>query len=302
LFVGMTHIPRQLMLQQGRLLLALILVHSGLFLVSWLGLRSLTPLRGAPSVIYALALSTSATPVFGLAILQPILGPTSAGAVGLMAVAINLTVPLAVILLEINAARGETSHDGTTPNPIAKGLSSGLRSPLLWGPILGVGFVLAGIHLPTAAEGSLSLIGSATSGVAVFAVGLVLAAHSIRLSPTVLVGSFARVSVQALLLLILLHLLSVHSPFAREALVACSFPLATVVVLFAARYHAAESEAASMLLISTLALAITVPAAIWFSGKGIVTRHPITSQDVRNSRPAAASPINDIHFNVNKGR
>src|SRR6267143_1617854 len=38
------------------------------------------------------------------------------------------------------------------------------------------------------------LIGSATSGVAVFAVGLVLASHPIRFSPTVLVGTLARVT------------------------------------------------------------------------------------------------------------
>jgi len=38
-----------------------------------------------------------------------------------------------------------------------------------------------------------------------------------------------------------------------------------VSVLFAARYKAVESEAASMLLLSTLALAITVPAILWLS-------------------------------------
>jgi malonate transporter len=41
--------------------------------------------------------------------------------------------------------------------------------------------------------------------------------------------------------------------------------LATVVVLFAAQYKAAEFESASMLLISTLALAITVPTILWLS-------------------------------------
>jgi predicted permease len=100
--------------------------------------------------------------------------------------------------------------------------------------------------------------------VAVFAVGLVLA-DPVRLSPSVLLGSIARVSVQSALLFALLRLLRVVSPFAREALVCCSFPLATVVVLFAARYRAVESEAASMLLVSTLALAITVPTILWSS-------------------------------------
>jgi malonate transporter len=267
LFVSMTDIPRDLLLQQGRLVLALILAHAGLFIAAWIALGLIKSLRGTPAIIYALMLSTSATPVFGLAVLTPILGPTSAGAVGLVALAINLTVPPAVVLLEMDAAakHPQTGTNHSKPSPVITGLSEGLKSPLLWGPILGIAFVLAKIHLPTAIASCFELIGSATSGVAVFAVGLVLAAHPIRLSPTVLVGSFARVSVQSAVLFALLYILRVDSPFAREALVCCSFPLATVVVLFAARYKAAESESASMLLISTLALAVTVPAILWIS-------------------------------------
>src|SRR5258708_38452765 len=89
----MTEIPKELLLQQGRLVLALILSHDGLFLVAWLLLRSVESLQGAASIIYALLLATSATPVFGIAVLQPLLGDTSTGTVGLVALAINLVVP-----------------------------------------------------------------------------------------------------------------------------------------------------------------------------------------------------------------
>jgi malonate transporter len=267
LFVSMTDIPKDLLLQQGRLVLALILAHAGLFLVAWFALRFVKPLHGTPSIIYALMLSTSATPVFGLAVLGPILGPTSAGTVGLVALAINLTVPPAVILLEVDAAaKNQQAATGPSqPSAILTGLNAGLKSPLLWAPILGIAVVLASIHLPAVVASCFELIGSATSGAAVFAVGLVLAAHPVRLSPGVFAGSLARITVQSAFLFALLHLLHVVSPFARESLVCCSFPLATVVVLFAARYKAAQSEMASMLLISTLALAITVPAILWIS-------------------------------------
>jgi len=266
-FVSMTDIPRDLLLQQGRLVLALILAHAGLFLVAWFALGLVKPLHGTLSIIYALMLSTSATPVFGLAVLEPILGPTSAGTVGLVALAINLTVPPAVILLEMDAAakHQQAATDSSRPSAILTGLNAGLKSPLLWAPILGIAVVLASIHLPAVAASCLELIGSATSGVAVFAVGLILAAHPVRLSPGVLAGSLARITVQSAVLFALLHLLHVISPFARESLVCCSFPLATVVVLFAARYKAAQSQTASMLLVSTLALAITVPAMLWMS-------------------------------------
>src|SRR5271170_4946182 len=267
LFVSMTDIRKDLLLEQGRLVLALILSHAGLFVVAWLLLRFVRSLSGTASIIYALMLATSATPVFGLAVLGPLLGPTSGGAVGLVALAINLTVPPAVILLEMDAA---TKHQQGTTNPskssaVVTGLNAGMKSPLLWAPNLGIAVVLAGIHLPAVVASCFELIGSATSGVAVFAVGLVLASHPVRLSPGVFAGSLARITVQSAVLFALLHLLHVISPFARESLVCCSFPLATVVVLFAARYKAAQSETASMLLISTLALAITVPAILWIS-------------------------------------
>jgi malonate transporter and related proteins len=267
LFVSMTEIRKDLLLQQGRLVLALVIAHLGLFLTTWPLLRLVKSLRGTPSIIYALAIATSATPVFGFAILEPLLGGTTGGAVGLVALTINLTVPVAVVLLEMDAAgKGTQSVTGASrPNPVLTGLSGGLKSPLLWGPILGITITLTGHHLPATVTACFDLIGSATSGVAVFAVGLVLAANPVQMSPSVLVGSLARVSVQSALFFVLLHLLHVVSPFAREALVCCSFPLATVVVLFAARYKAAEGESASMLLVSTLLLAVTVPAMIWLS-------------------------------------
>ena len=77
------------------------------------------------------------------------------------------------------------------------GLKGGLESPLLWGPVLGIAVVLARVHLPSVVAMSLELIGSATSGVAVFSVGLVLAAYPVRLSAGVFAGSLARVTVQS---------------------------------------------------------------------------------------------------------
>jgi len=70
LFVSMTAIPRGLLLEQGRLVLALVIVHVGLFLAAWPLLNRIQSLHGTASVIYALALSTLATPVFGFAILE----------------------------------------------------------------------------------------------------------------------------------------------------------------------------------------------------------------------------------------
>jgi malonate transporter and related proteins len=266
LFVGMTDIPRELLLQQGRLVLALILAHVGLFLVAWLLLRRLKALQGPASIICALMLATSATPVFGIAVLQPLLGDTSSGTVGLVALAINLVVPTAIILLESQSPpTGATSAVSSVRAQVLSGVKSGLKSPLLWGPILGIAVVLVDLHIPKGIKACFEMIGSATSGVAVFTVGLTLAAHAFHLSKAVLLATLGRITVQTAVLFALLHLLHVQSPFAREALVCCSFPLATIVVLLAAKYKAMEAESASALLLSTLSLIVTVPIIIAIS-------------------------------------
>jgi malonate transporter len=271
LFVGMTEIPKHLLLEQGQLVLVLMLSHVGLFLVAWLLLRSVKDLRGPAAVICALILATSATPVFGIAVLSPLLGETSTGTVGLVALAINFVVPTAIILLEAqgppqNANRAAGSSTSPSPrSPVLSGIKSGLQSPLLWGPVLGIAVVLSGLRLPADAKGCLEMIGSATSGVAVFTVGLTLAAHRFSLSRTVVLATLGRITVQTAVLFALLRLFHVHSPFAREALVCCSFPLATIAVLLAAKYRAMEGEAASALLLSTLSLVVTVPLIIFLS-------------------------------------
>jgi predicted permease len=267
LFVGMTEIPKDLRLEQGRLVLTLILAHVGLFLAAWLLLSRSKTLQGAASIICALMLATSATPVFGIAVLQPLLGDTSAGTVGLVALAINLVVPSAIILFEMESSGTGADFASVSSHgaQILSGLKSGLKSPLLWGPVLGIVVVLVGLRIPKDMVACFEMIGSATSGVAVFTVGLTLAAHAFHLSKAVLLGTLGRVTVQTSVLFALLRLLRVQSPFAREALVCCSFPLATIVVLFAAKYKAMESESASVLLLSTLSLVVTVSIIIAIS-------------------------------------
>ena len=268
LFVSMTDIPKDLLLQQGLLVLALILSHAGLFVVAWVLLRRVKSLSGTPSIIYALMLATSATPVFGLAVLEPLLGRTSGGAVGLVALAINLTVPPAVILLEMDAAAKDlrVATNSSKPSAIVTGLNAGLKSPLLWAPILATNAVLrreppiARLHeqgnrpTPHVKNEPDEL---PKRGLPQKPLRRMWLSQSTRNSWLPQLASERSKGQQ--------RFPNVVSPFAREALVCCSFPLATVVVLFAARYKAVESEAASMLLVSTLALVVTVPTILWLS-------------------------------------
>jgi predicted permease len=52
------------------------------------------------------------------------------------------------------------SESASQQSAVLKGLKGGLESPLLWGPILGISAVLAGIHLPVVVASCFELIGS----------------------------------------------------------------------------------------------------------------------------------------------
>lgn len=66
--------------------------------------------------------------------------------------------------------------------------------------------VLIGLHIPKDVASALEMIGSATSGVAVFTVGLTLGAHAFHLSKPVLLGTLGRITIQTAVLLALLQL------------------------------------------------------------------------------------------------
>jgi malonate transporter len=67
--------------------------------------------------------------------------------------------------------------------------------------------VVVDLRIPKDITSCFQMIGAATSGVAVFTVGLTLAAHSFHLSKAVLLDTLGRITVQTVALFVLLRLL-----------------------------------------------------------------------------------------------
>ena len=126
LLVGMSGLPKALLAPQTRLICCLLVVHVGLLLIGYLFLERVVRLDSTRSLIFALLVITSATPVFGVAMLSPLLGPTTIGAVGLVSLAMNLAVPIGITLLEIDRAKktsaeGKQAASGPSANPVEPG-------------------------------------------------------------------------------------------------------------------------------------------------------------------------------------
>ena len=259
LFVGMYSLSRETLSEQGPLALAMILGYAGVFILLFALLRRLHYTR-ISATIFALCMSSSAVPIYGLALFRPLYGSQADALVGMVALTTNLAqISVAVFLLE-------TSGPSKEGNAAIGSIFKTIQNPLVLSPILGAMMVMLGVHLPDVLIQSLQLLGNAASGVAIFASGLTLAAHRFAAKPAVFTGTFVKIIVHPIIFAGLLIAFGInHTVMGRETLVASAMPLSTPCVLFAAQYKEFEAEAAALMLLTTLAMVVSLPAGLFFS-------------------------------------
>lgn len=131
----------------------------------------------------------------------------------------------------------------------------------MWAPVLAVLLVFVGIALPRPVVTSLELLGSTTSGVSLFASGIILRAQTPTVSVPIVTSTLVRLAVIPGLAL-LLPLTGLTGKPMSETVVALAMPCAVMLIILSVRYHVAEQESASVLLYSYVFSAISMAAAV----------------------------------------
>ena len=154
------------------------------------------------STLQAVAVAFPAVPFIGIPVLGSIFGAQDATlTVAISGLATNLIiVPISIILLSIaTAGAGEAASRAPASTaacsrdahakPSAAGkpaigsiILSSLQEPVVWAPVLAVVLVFAGLSVPKSFVSPLQLLGSTTSGVSLFASGIILRAQTPTLS------------------------------------------------------------------------------------------------------------------------
>jgi malonate transporter len=168
-------------------------------------------------------------------------------------------LPLTLTLLEAGKMR-KPNADGTKNAGglavVLKSLLGAVKQPLVWAPLLGVAIALLRLPMPEVATKSLNLIGTATSGVALFALGLVLSGQRLHVGWKALVNTAFKMLAQPMVMLLLAILLGVTGVYRREMILLGALPTASMTAMFAVQYdvYIAESDA-TILLTTILSLA-----------------------------------------------
>jgi hypothetical protein len=262
-FVGIVRASRAGLFGELPFVLALLIAALGLFVV--VAVLSVFALRHTVSDAAIQSGSVTLTNVgfAGVPVLSPLFGPGSVLSVVIAALVVNVTiVPLMVTMLEYDRHQSVGGGARSLAALIGRSLADGFRQPFVWAPLLAMLLVLAGVSVPREIDDMLALIGSATSSVALFVAGVIIAAYRLAITRETVGNALVKMALQPAIMSLLAMALAITQPLRAEAIVICALSTAVFCPMIAVRYKVYQAEAASTFLLSTLAMVVVVPIVI----------------------------------------
>ena len=266
LFAGILGTPLDEVLKNAQVFVWIAIGMAGgfvlVFLISRLVFRSdvkLAALRG-------LAIAGPAVPFVGTPVLGMLFPVDADLAIAAGSILMNLVqVPLALIFLVGENGDGSSGQKKGPVSIVVDSIANAVKQPVVWAPVLAFVLLLAGLDMPKVLKGSFLLLGQATGGVALFAVGAVLFAQKVSMSLPVIINVICKNVLLPGLVLVVMIWLAV--PVTERGLVAVTLaiPTASIAVIFAVEYRSGEQEMASTLFWSTILSVITMGGFIWLT-------------------------------------
>jgi hypothetical protein len=139
---------------------------------------------------------------------------------------------------------------------------STVKEPVVWAPVLALVLVVVGVQLPFALVNAMKLLGSATTGVALFASGIVLFSQRIAVSRFVAGAVAMRNVVAPAAVWVILAAIGMSHTDLRLAVLANALPAPVAAVIFAVQYRQGQREMASVVLFSSVGSLLTLAAFI----------------------------------------
>ena len=259
LFVGTVGTPRTDLVQDIAFVVAIFVAIVGFYVLVFVLFNFVFRFSLSESVLAALAASSPAVPFMGPAILGDLFGKTSAVTIAIASLVINLiVVPVTILGLALGRIPAAITGSATTHSAFTEKLLETVKQPIVWAPVLAFVFVLCNVRVPSIVDHGLSLLGQATSGVALFASGIMLAAYKIQIDRMALSLALLKNIVQPALVLVGLRSLGYGDPIVPEAVLTTAIPSMPIVIVLAVQYHVLEGRASSALFLSVIGSMFTI--------------------------------------------
>lgn len=267
LFASIVKANREMLSVDVKLTLISFVVLIGCFLLVYFVFRYMYKDTMAESAISALISGSPTIGFLGFAVLQPIFGDSASVGLVIAIVAIEVNaigIPIGLALLNAGNSKQQVAAGGKKPNPWMPVLNA-IKEPVAWAPILAVVLVLCGLKWPAYLDPSFDLIKGANASVAVFAAGITLSSVKIKINGQAVMGSFLKLIVMPLAILIV-GILFKMDPVNLKMLVVCAaLPPAFSGIIIASRYNTYVATGTSSLALSTILFMGFCPLWLWLT-------------------------------------
>jgi predicted permease len=256
LFVIIARTPRQLLWGQAMVAVVLAIVYVAVFVATYYVSRNLGKDTAANSAVLALTLGFPNHAGVGIPLLLAVYGPEASVsvAVGLAVGAITIT-PITLTILESGTSAGRTLSPAAR---IRISLWRALQKPVFWAPVLGVLAAVVKFHMPIYLDKSLTILGDATEGTALFVTGLITSAQRFNLNWGVGWAVLGKNVIQPALCLAVALLLGMPLEETRFVVLLSAIPSGFFGILFGKGFDATPEVASSSLVASTVLSIVTL--------------------------------------------
>ncbi|MCY8915453.1 AEC family transporter [Bacillus atrophaeus] len=263
---GILTTSRSEFLSQIPLMVSLIIGIVGFYIVILLVCKFVFKYDLTNSSVFSL---NSAQPTFafmGIPVLGSLFGAQEVAIpIAVTGIVVNAMLdPLAIIIATV----GESSKKKKDANSesfwkmTGKSILHGLSEPLAAAPLASMILVLCGVSLPELGVKMLDQLGSTTSGVALFAVGVTVGIRKIKLSMPAFGIALLKVAVQPALMFLIALAVGLPADQTTKAILLVAFPGSAVAAMIATRFEKQEEETASAFVISAILSLISLPIII----------------------------------------
>ena len=259
MFLTIARTPRAELREQGGAALVLTTVYVVLYAVTFVWARSQEKLGTSESSVLALTVSFPNSAAVGLALLASVFGPKS-----LVTVATSIalgSITVSAITLAILEAKQDSSAEGFSFRQVSRSLLRAGKRPIVWAPLLGLVFSCTGLQLPSYADRSLAVMGSASAGSALVLTGLVVSAQKFEFGGGTLVAVFLKNLLQPGLALGIAMLVHLSLDQTRYVTLISAIPCGFFGIVFGKGYNINPKLASSGLIESYVLSVLTL--AVW---------------------------------------
>lgn len=255
LFLAMAITPRELLFRQAKSAAALAIVYVVAFVVTYYVSEKLGKDSASRSAILALTIGFPNAAAVGIPLVVAVYGQhASVSAAVAIAIGAVTVTPITLAILEKESAGKSQSN----PPSVRASLWRALKKPVFWAPMLGVLAASINFHMPLYLDKSLSILGAAAEGTALFVTGLIASAQRFRMDWGVGWAVMGKNVFQPALCLAVALLLGTPLEDAKQAVLLTAVPCGFFGILFGQSFNAASERASSSLIASTVLCIFTL--------------------------------------------